>query len=114
MRASSTTDTAGNAAQGYSTGLALGVGVYHDTTPTTTSTTTTTAAPADSQCTGVKYADLVFVLDSSSSLGADNWDLVKQFAANVVSQLTISSTANRYTLRHLRAFCIGNVSTLHH
>ncbi len=30
--------------------------------------------------------DLAFVLDSSGSIGADNWELVKQYVSNVVSQ----------------------------
>jgi hypothetical protein len=40
--------------------------------------------------------DLVFVLDSSASLGATNWLLVKTLAANIVEQFTIGSADTRY------------------
>ena len=40
--------------------------------------------------------DLVFVLDSSASLGATNWLLVKTLAANIVEQFNIGSADTRY------------------
>ena len=79
MRASSTTDTAGNAAQGYSTGLALGVGAFSDS-----------SSPTVQLCPN----DVVLVLDSSASLNSTGWSLVKQFAAGVVDQLPIGPGTN--------------------
>ncbi len=40
--------------------------------------------------------DLVFVLDSSASLGASNWGLVKTLAANIVGNFDVSSTGTRF------------------
>jgi len=36
--------------------------------------------------------DLVFVLASTGILGSDNWNLVKQFASYVVSNMDVSAT----------------------
>jgi hypothetical protein len=44
----------------------------------------------------VEPVDLIFVLDSSGSLGADNWQIVKQFAADIVSLLTIGTSETRF------------------
>ncbi len=40
--------------------------------------------------------DLIFVLDSSGSLGEANWLLVKSLAASIVDQFVISATDTRY------------------
>jgi hypothetical protein len=40
--------------------------------------------------------DLVFVLDSSASLGNANWVLVKTLAANIVEQFNIGESSTRY------------------
>ena len=52
------------------------------TAPYESSTTMTTPL-----CTDFEPIDFIFVLDSSSSLGLDNWDLVLRFAADFVAEI---------------------------
>ena len=59
----------------------------HSTTTTSTTTTTTTLCPP---------VDLVFVLDSSVSLGEANWRLALAFASSIVDLLTIGERDTRY------------------
>ena len=72
--------------------LAMFVG---GTQPQTTTTLTTTTTTSTLYCPPF---DLIFVLDSSGSLGTDNWNLVKQFAANVVDTLTIGENNTRLVI----------------
>lgn len=61
------------------------------------------ADPAGPDCS---QADIVFVMDSSGSVGNDNWQLVLQFVKNVVDNLDIGSYATR-----VAAITYGNRAT---
>jgi hypothetical protein len=69
--------------------------------PVTASTTPAATTQTQSEC-GIdsQRFDLVLVLDSSASLGLDNWNNVKQFAAAVVAGLAIGPDATRYVPMH--------------
>ncbi|XP_055859957.1 collagen alpha-6(VI) chain-like [Biomphalaria glabrata] len=63
------------------------------TTKTTTTTTTATTSRTTTQvpCTKKSKADIFFTLDSSSSIGPENWKLQRQFAAETTQAFTIGS-----------------------
>jgi hypothetical protein len=49
-------------------------------------------------CVSSAVLDLVFVLDSSGSLGPDGWQQVTQFAASIVGQLPVAMDQTRFVL----------------
>ena len=49
-------------------------------------------------CKADSKAEVVFVIDSSSSIGESNWKLVLEFLSNMVKQLHIGSSATRVAL----------------
>lgn len=67
------------------------------TKTTTTTTTTTNKQKKKKECTGGK-AELVFVLDSSTSVGAKNWKKELKFLEDIVSALSIGPDATRVGL----------------
>jgi Flp pilus assembly protein TadG len=66
------------------------------TTSTSTFTSTATATTTTSLCANYAPIDFIFVLDSSGSLGADNWLLEKQFAAQIVGFLPVGEMQSRF------------------
>ncbi|XP_035716571.1 uncharacterized protein LOC118439401 [Folsomia candida] len=58
------------------------------TTPTTTTPTTTTLPPPDPVVPCTSTLDLIVVLDSSGSIGLDNYQTVKSFVANLSTAFT--------------------------
>eukprot|EP00045_Choanoeca_perplexa_P013104 m.146362 g.146362 ORF g.146362 m.146362 type:complete len:807 (-) comp16238_c0_seq2:319-2739(-) len=62
------------------------------TTTTTTSTTTTTTTSRETSCDVV---DVVFVLDTSGSVGQSNFNLAQQFVASAASLLDVGSNQVR-------------------
>ena len=49
-----------------------------------------------SPCARITPLDIVFILDSSGSLGDANWLLVKQFAVSVVEKLSVSASDTQF------------------
>jgi hypothetical protein len=47
-------------------------------------------------CDEFSIVDLVFVLDSSGSLGIENWNKIKRLASSVVEVLPISESTIRF------------------
>ena len=46
-------------------------------------------------CNPFRPVDVVFILDSSGSLGLDNWNLILEFCASIVSVLPIGPSADQ-------------------
>ena len=63
---------------------------------TAVSNTVTLTASGVLCSTALVPTDLVFVLDSSLTVGTSNWAAVKQYAASIVKQLTVSATQTQY------------------
>ena len=67
-------------------------------TPTTTTSTFSSTSTIASICNNFEPIDFIFVLDSSASLGLDNWDLTLQFAVDFVNAIPVSATTSRIAL----------------
>ena len=67
------------------------------TTTTATSTTTSTPAPLCSNFTAI---DFVLVLDSSGSIGLDNWDAILHFASSFVELVPVGTTSSQFVCSH--------------
>ena len=55
-------------------------------------------SPPKPKCKAGSKAEVVFVLDSSTSVGPDNWKLELKFLADIVKRLRIGSNADRVGL----------------
>ena len=60
------------------------------------SITTTTLQVLDDICESSQTLDVVFVLDSSSSLGLTHWNAVKNFTAGIVQLLPLSTSSIQF------------------
>jgi hypothetical protein len=67
-----------------------------DTTVEATSTTTMQETTSEPVCPDFGVTDLVFVLDSSGSLGVDNWSSMKDFVSAIVGKVPVSEFQTRF------------------
>ncbi|XP_078660839.1 uncharacterized protein LOC144905190 isoform X3 [Branchiostoma floridae x Branchiostoma belcheri] len=76
-----------------------GSGAWTNAIPTCVAITTPAPTPAP-VCANLAYpgADLVFLLDGSTSIGSDNFQLVKAFTKEVIRNFAISPTETRVGL----------------
>uniref|UniRef100_F6ZX95 VWFA domain-containing protein n=5 Tax=Ciona intestinalis TaxID=7719 RepID=F6ZX95_CIOIN len=57
------------------------------------------ASPCCSRpCLNHSVIDMIFILDSSSSVGSDNWDVMKNFVRDVINLLSITETGTRVSI----------------
>jgi collagen type VI alpha len=68
---------------------------------------TTTTVVTTTLCSSFDPLDLIFVLDSSGSLGEANWLIVQEFAASVVKVLPIGADSIRYD--SIRMFILSSL-----